>query len=36
MDDYNNKPRTGSTEIKAEEQFAINFEALFYLLGGTF
>ncbi len=36
MDDYNNKPRTDSTEIKAEEQFAINFEALFYLLGGTF
>ncbi len=36
MDDYNNKPKTDNTEIKAKEQFEINFEALFYLLGGTF
>ena len=36
MDNYNNKPKTDSTEIKAEEQFATNFEALFYLLGGSF
>lgn len=36
MDDYNNRPQTDTTKIVSQQTFAENFEALFYLLGGSF
>lgn len=36
MDQYNNTPQTDSTKIEAQQTFSENFEALFYLLGGSF
>ena len=36
MGNYNNTPITDSDKIKAHEQFVLDFETLFYLLGGSF
>lgn len=36
MDKFNETPITDSGKIKSQEQFMIDFELLFYLLGGSF